>query len=138
MKRNILSSAILATTFVLTACKHKEVDRSSVDKPSESSRDKVRDRDDIRGMEYETEQKTANFEKSINEKVARLDAKLVKIEARGDTKSRDTANELRARRDEIKLKVQQLGDSTEDSIDATESSIKSSWETLEQDVDSAL
>lgn len=80
----------------------------------------------------------ANYITTTRERLARIDAKINELEARGEMKSKDAAITLRARRDALAGKLDQAGSRVDAEWDEFKSDLDDTFSKIEKDVDGAL
>jgi vancomycin resistance protein YoaR len=131
----MLLSALLAAAAV-GGCDRKSEDRTVVEvkKPvevtgTEPSTVKVET------IDLETERSALS--KSVEERTARLDARIDELEKRGDEKSKEAAATLRAKRDQARAKMNELGTRTQENWQAFKRDVSDAWDQLERDVNEA-
>jgi len=131
--RNILwCSIVTATFFVGAGCKKTE----SRDKTSESVKKAAEDVKDL----AETELAAARtlFETTAKERYAKLETRIVELEAKADAKSKETAAALRARREQLKTDLNKIGTQSSVAWSNFKNNVNATFDTLEKDVDEAL
>jgi hypothetical protein len=131
----MLLTALLAAAAV-GGCDRKSEDRTVVEvkKPvevtgTEPSTVKVET------IDLETERSALS--KSVEERTARLDARIDELEKRGDEKSKEAAATLRAKRDQARAKMNELGTRTQENWQAFKRDVSDAWDQLERDVNEA-
>jgi vancomycin resistance protein YoaR len=131
----MLFTALLAAAAV-GGCDRKSEDRTVVEvkKPvevtgTEPSTVKVET------IDLETERSALS--KSVEERTARLDARIDELEKRGDEKSKEAAATLRAKRDQARAKMNELGTRTQENWQAFKRDVSDAWDQLERDVNEA-
>lgn len=73
----------------------------------------------------------------VEERAAALDAKVDALEQRGDEKSKDAVALLRAKRDQARGKLGELGTRTQENWNVFKRDITDAWDQLERDVTEA-
>lgn len=107
-----------------------------------------RDRSERRdGDEYSKHAETADedfehtkttFSEHMNARLERLDARLRDLGARGSEKARQAAGELRAERDRLAPKVDEIGDHAKQGWDQFETEVSERFNALERRLDEAF
>jgi hypothetical protein len=89
----------------------------------------------VETIDLETERSALS--KSVEERTARLDARIDELEKRGDEKSKEAAATLRAKRDQARAKMNELGTRTQENWQAFKRDVSDAWDQLERDVNEA-
>lgn len=87
---------------------------------------------------FDLEQERENLSRSIDERMRRLDARIDDLERKGDAKSKEMAATLRAKRDQARGKLSELGSRTEENWVAFKRDVSDTWDQLERDVEEAV
>ena len=133
--RTMLFTALIAVGAV-GACDRKSEDKTVVEvkKPVEVT-DTEPSTFTVEPIDLEAERSARS--KSIEERTARLDARIDELEKRGDEKSKEAAATLRAKRDQARAKLSELGTRTQENWQAFKRDVQDSWDALERDVTEA-
>lgn len=89
------------------------------------------------GTTVDLESERVALSKSIEERAAALDAKIDALEARGDAKSKEAVATLRAKRDQARAKLGELGTRTQENWMAFKKDVSDAWDQLDRDVTEA-
>lgn len=136
--------AILFTLITLGAV--GACDRNRDDKPivetkktveSDETGTTVRRDVDVNAPRVDLEAERSNLARSIEERTAQLEAKIDALEKRGDENSKAMAATLRAKRDQARAKLSELGSSTHENWQAFKRDVSDAWDQLERDVNEA-
>jgi small-conductance mechanosensitive channel len=93
---------------------------------------------DVGGAKADLAQARERYSVAAKQRLANIDTKLQQIESKGDASAKDTAAKLRARREEIASRLNQVGTQAEASWDTYKKDVDDSFDKLDKDVDSAL
>jgi vancomycin resistance protein YoaR len=83
------------------------------------------------------ESERAALSRTIEERTAALDAKINELEKRGDAQSKDAVATLRAKRDQARAKLSELGTRTQENWTAFKKDVSDTWDQLDRDVTEA-
>ena len=160
MKKNAFVIGILSAALAFTgACKKSAEEKR--DEAAEDVRDKQQDlantqreaREDIAEAKKEANEDIAEAKKDVAEakndladardawvrdnrdRLAKLDAKIDQLEAKGDAESKKQAARLRAERDSIKGDVDKAEDRANTNWEQFKSGVDKRWENLKADLD---
>ena len=75
--------------------------------------------------------------RSVDERAMRLDARIDELERKGDEKSKQAAATLRAKRDQARAMLSELGMRTEENWQTFKRDVSDAWDALERDVNEA-
>ena len=117
---------ILTTGLLATSCKTRdERERPAYSKTSETARD-----------DFETTRTT--YSAHVNERLQKLDARIHELAAKGTEKAREAADALRAERDRLAPKLDEIGQQAKAGWDKFESELSRGFDSLEQRLDAAF
>lgn len=140
--RTILFTTLIAVGAV-AACDRDRDDRPVIETKKTIERDETgttvrEDVDiDVNAPEVSLEDERSKLSRSIEERTAQLDAKIDALEKRGDEKSKEMAATLRAKRDQARAKLSELGSRTKENWGAFKRDVSDAWDQLERDVTEA-
>jgi hypothetical protein len=118
---------VLALGVLATSCRDRaEREGTDYGKPTEAT-------DDTAFRDERT-----SFGNEMNDRLARLDAKLRELAARGSERTRELADELRVERDRLAVRVDEIGDHAERGWEAFTTDVKQGFADLERKVDDAF
>jgi len=80
----------------------------------------------------------STYSQHINERLARLDARIHELAAKGTEKAKQAADEFRAERDRLAPKVDQIGKQAREGWDSFESELSRGFDNLERKLDAAF
>jgi hypothetical protein len=89
------------------------------------------------GSTLDIESERTALSRSIDERAAALDAKIDALEQRGDAKSKEAVATLRAKRDQARGKMTELGARTQENWATFKKDVSDTWDQLERDVNEA-
>lgn len=146
--RKILLAMTTALLFTGGACKKSETDQANdqLQKAQERVQDEganLREQEqDVRQPDSVDDQAQqgagdamASFKASAHEQLAKIDAQISDLKAKGTTVSEDELAKLERRRDQISAQLDQLGDQASAGAVQAQNDIKASLDQLEQDID---
>ena len=133
--RTMLFTALLAVGAI-GACDRKSEDKTVIEvkKPVEVTGTEP---STVRVETIDLEAERSALAKSIEERTAKLDARIDELEKRGDEKSKEAAATLRAKRDQARAKLNELGNRTQENWQAFKRDVGDAWDQLERDVSEA-
>ena len=133
--RTMLFTALIAVGAI-GACDRKSEDKTVIEvkKPVETTGTEP---STVRVETIDLEAERSALSKSIEERTAKLDARIDELEKRGDEKSKDAAATLRAKRDQARAKLNELGTRTQENWQAFKRDVGDAWDQLERDVSEA-
>lgn len=144
--RTMLFTTLIALGTV-GACDRKNEDRPVVevnkktiepDEPPTPGTTERKDVDvDVNTPNINLEDERSKLSRSIEERTTQLDAKIDALEKRGDEKSKEMAATLRAKRDQARAKLKELGSSTQENWHAFKRDVSDTWDQLEREVSEA-
>ena len=140
--RTMLFTTLLALGAV-AACDRNKDDRPVVEVKKTVESDETgttvrKDVDvDVNAPSFSLEDERSRLSRSIEERTAQLDAKIDALEKRGDEKSKEMAATLRAKRDQARAKLSELGTRTSENWQAFKRDVSDAWDQLERDVTEA-
>lgn len=118
---------VLLMGVLATSCRDRaEREGTDYGKPTEAT-------DDATFREERTSLST-----EMNDRLARLDAKIRELGARGSEETREAADELRVERDRLAAKVGEIGEHTKRGWDRFATDVKHGFADLERKVDDAF
>ncbi len=89
----------------------------------------------VKGVSLEDER--SSLSRSVEERTNQLDAKIDALEKRGDDKAKEAAATLRAKRDQARGKMTEIGSRTQENWQAFKVDVSDAWDSLERDVNEA-
>ena len=118
---------VLISMLLATACKDRSdrTDRTGYSKTSETAND-------------DFSHTRSTYSQHINERLARLDAKIHELAAKGTEKAKQAAEELRVERDRLAPKVDEIGKQAREGWDNFETELSRGFDNLEKKLDDAL
>ena len=135
--RTMLFTALL-TLGLVGACKKTEEKRTvEVRKPVESETTTTTTTKKVE-VDVDIDKERSDLTTWVEERIHRLDAKIDELEKRGDQKSKDMAATLRAKRDQARGKLSELGKRTKDNWGEFKKDVVDAWDQLEHDVNDAV
>jgi hypothetical protein len=142
--RNTLWIAVITLGFAVTACKEDK----GVDLDIEDQRDRVntqradypRDKDvdvDV-NVDKDTDDDWARAKADMRARIDRIDARLDELAARTDEESKQAAERLRARRDQMAADLERTEDSAQGNWEEFKASVKRGVDEIEAELDAAF
>lgn len=127
---------VLVTAGAVGACDRKSEDKTVVEvkKPVEVTGTEP---STVKVETIDLEAERSALSKDVEERAARLDARIDELEKRGDEKSKEAAATLRAKRDQARAKMSELGTRTQENWQAFKRDVSDAWDRLEADVTEA-
>ncbi|HEY5945195.1 MAG TPA: hypothetical protein VIV40_06880 [Kofleriaceae bacterium] len=119
--------AIVTTALLATACRDR-VDRD--DRPRYSKTSQTAD-DDFAHTR-------TTYSRQINDRLQKLDERIHELAAKGTVKAREAADRLRAERDRLAPKVDEVGHQAKEGWDRFESEVSRGFDKLEHELDAAF
>jgi hypothetical protein len=134
--RTILFSSLIVLGAI-GACDRNRDDKVVVEtqKTIEGDDGTVRQETEVKTIDLESER--TSLSRSVEERTMRLDARIDELERRGDEKSKEIAAMLRAKRDQARAKLTELGTRTEENWQGFKRDVSDAWDQLERDVNEA-
>jgi hypothetical protein len=115
---------VLALGLLATSCRDRaEREGTDYGKPTEATDDAT------------FREERSSFSNEMNDRLARLDAKLRELGARGSERTREAADELRVERDRLAVKVDEIGEHAKRGWDKFATDVKNGFSDLERKVD---
>jgi chromosome segregation ATPase len=146
--RTILWSTVLSIALIgSVGCRKDEAEKvkaaeKNVAEQREDIRDEQKDVDkqkqELAGAQHDLAQARAEYDRTARERLAKIDAKIAQLEAKGTEASRKAAADLRVRRDQAAAKLNDIGTRTESNWDSFKAEINRDLDQFEKDVDEAL
>jgi len=136
-----MRTMLLATMVALVlgpACDRKRDDKPVVEVKKPVEQDEPSSGRDVKAPPVDLGAERARLVSAIEERAARLDARIDELEKRGDVKSKETVAMLRAKRDQARAKLSELGSRTQENWQRFERDVADTWSQLERDLDEAL
>jgi hypothetical protein len=87
--------------------------------------------------EVDIDTERSDLRRWVDERMTRLDARIDELEKKTDDKSRETAATLRAKRDQARAKLNEMGDRTKDNWTSFKKDVQDWWDQLDRDADEA-
>lgn len=133
--RTLLSSSLIALGLAGAACDRKG-DEISVEatKPVEPS---TIPQTPPPASTNELDAERNALARTLDERTAALDARIDALEQRGDAQSKEAVATLRAKRDQARAKLTELGSRTQENWGVFKRDVESAWDQLERDVNEA-
>lgn len=118
---------VFISLLLATACRDRSdrTDRTGYSKTSETAND-------------DFAHTRSTYSKSMNDRLERLDARIHELAAKGTEKAKQAADELRAERDRLAPKVNDIGKQARDGWDSFESELSRGFDNLERKLDDAI
>jgi septal ring factor EnvC (AmiA/AmiB activator) len=146
--RTILWSTVLSMALLGgVGCKKNEAEKvqaaeKNVDEQKKDVRDEQKDvnkqQGELQQAKIDLSAARADFERTARERLTKIDTKIAELEAKGDAKSKQSAADLRVRRDQAAAKLNDINNKTQDNWEAYKSDVSKDMDSFEADVDKAL
>jgi septal ring factor EnvC (AmiA/AmiB activator) len=145
--RTILWSTVLSVALLgSVGCKKDEADKvkaaeKNVDEQRQDIREEQKDVDkqkqELTEAKIDLAQARTEYERVTRERLAKIDAKIAQLDAKGDEKSKKAAADLRVRRDQAAAKLNDIGNRTEANWGEFKTDVDRDLTQFEKDVDDA-
>jgi hypothetical protein len=133
--RTMLFTTLLALGLTSACKKTEEKQTVEVRKPVETETTTTTTK--TVDVDVDIDKERSDLTTWVTERVNRLDAKIDALEKKGDEKSKEMAATLRAKRDQARGKMSELGQRTKDNWAEFKKDVTDAWDQLERDVDDA-
>lgn len=125
-----VSITILASLTLLGSGCGKDRDDNRYESPKTVEVEANRDGDFVKVRERDTSE--------LRSRLARIDARIDQLRAKGDEASTKLADDLRVRRDQLAVRLDRASGETETTWDAFKRDVGTTYDKLEREVDDAL
>ena len=104
----------------------------------EEQKDVNKQQKELAEAKIDLAQARTEYERSVRERLTKIDARIAQLEAKGDAKSKQAAADLRTKRNEASAKLDRIGERTESNWEEFKADTNRTMDQVEKDLDDAL